>query len=120
MNINIKKSSDIVGAIDEYAESKLAPLAKFIKHFDETGEAEMWLEVSRTSDHHKKGDVFKASIDLRLPKKSLHADAYEEDIHTAIDHARDILRLEIDKYKTQFVELHKKKLGNNDDADIAL
>ena len=107
MKINIKKFEDLTDALEAYVESKLAPLAKFVKHFDETGEAEIWLEASRTTKHHKKGELFKVAIDLRLPKKILRAEAYEEDVRTAIDRARDMLRLEIDKYKKQFVEVKK-------------
>ena len=111
MKINIKKITNLTAGLEDYIESKLAPLAKFVKHFDETGEAAIWLEISRTTKHHKKGEVFKVAVDLRLPKKILRAEAYEKDIRTAIDQARNMLRSEIDKYKTQFVELKKKKLG---------
>lgn len=111
MKINIKRSPDLDADLDGYIEAKLSPLAKFVKHFDEAGDAEIWIEIARTTEHHKKGEVFKAAIDLRIPKKVLHAEAYEEDIRTAIDQARDILRSEIEKYKTQFVEVNKKRLG---------
>jgi len=111
MKINIKKSSDLTSVLQDYIDDKLSSLAKFVKHFDETGEAEIWLEITRTTKHHKKGEVFKAAVDLRLPKKILRAEAYEKDIRTAIDQARNTLRLEIDKYKTQFVALKKRKLG---------
>lgn len=102
---------DLTPSLMDYLEEKLLPLAKFVKHFDETGEAEIWLEISRMSSHHKKGDVFKAAVDLRLPKKILRAEEYEKDIHTAIDKARNTLRLEIAKYKTQFTKLTRGKAG---------
>jgi ribosomal subunit interface protein len=109
MKINIKKSLHLTADLAAYVEKKLLPLAKFVKHFDETGEAEIWLEISRTTNHHKKGDVFKAAVDLRLPKKILRAEEYEKDVRTAIDKARNTLRLEIAKYKTQFTELTRKR-----------
>jgi len=104
MKITIKKTKDLVTpALEEYIEDKLASLAKFVKQFDATGEAAIWLEISRTTKHHKKGEVYLAAADLRLPHKILRAEEYAEDIRVAIDRARDTLRLEIDKYKTKFL-----------------
>jgi ribosomal subunit interface protein len=107
MNINIKKSIDLTSALETYIEKKLLPLAKFVKPFDETGEAAIWLEVSRTTKHHKKGEVYFAAVDLRLPKKIIRAEAYAEDVRKAIDQAKDTLRLEIKKYKTQFLKVER-------------
>ena len=109
MKISIKRSVDLTPSLETYIESKLVPLAKFVKPFDATGEAAIWLEISRTSKHHKKGSVFFASIDLRLPKKILRAEAYAENVRRAIDEARDTLRLEIQKYKTQFAKVTRGK-----------
>ena len=104
MKINIKKTTDITQSLRIYIEEKLEPLAKFVQRFDETGEAAIWLEISRTTKHHKKGEVFKAAADLRLPGKILRAEEYAIDIRTAIDQARDTLRIEIEKYRTRFLE----------------
>lgn len=109
MQINIKASTDLTPSLKIYIESKLAPLAKFIKHFDETGEAAIWLEISRTSKHHKKGnEVYMAAADLRLPKKILRAEEYAEDARKAIDNAKDTLRQEIEKYKARFTERKRR------------
>lgn len=101
MKINITKASDMTPSLQTYIDDKLGSLAKFVKHFDERGEAEIWLELSRTTEHHRKGEVFKVAADLRLPKKILRAEEYAEDIRVAIDHARNTLHLEIEKYKTK-------------------
>jgi ribosomal subunit interface protein len=103
MKINIKASTDLTPSLRIYIEEKLMPLAKFVKRFDETGEAAIWLEVSRTTRHHRKGEVFVAAADLRLPRHILRAEEHAEDIRTAIDRAKDTLRLEIEKYKTRFM-----------------
>ncbi len=101
MKITITKASDLTPSLSIYIETKFGSLAKYVKKFDEKGEAEIWLEVSRTSQHHRKGEVFKAAADLRLPKKILRAEEYADDIRVAIDRARNTLRLEIEKYKTK-------------------
>lgn len=110
MKINVKKTPDLVSpSLEVYIEEKLSPLAKFVKQFDETGEAEIWLEISRTTKHHRKGEVFMAAADLRLPHKILRAEEYADDIRKAIDRTKDTLRLEIKKYKTRFTELKRGK-----------
>ena len=101
MKINIKAGTDLTPSFRRYIEEKLGTLAKFIKRFDETGEAEIWLEISRTTRHHRKGDVFVAAVGLRLPRKVLRAEEYAGDARAAINRARDTLRLEIEKYKTR-------------------
>jgi ribosomal subunit interface protein len=111
MNINIKKTAQLTEAFEAYIEKKFLTLSKFVKHFEAAGEAEVWLEISRTTKRHRHGEVFKVAADLQLPKKILRAETYAEDMRTAIDEAKNTLRNEIDKYKTQFVALDKKKLG---------
>jgi ribosomal subunit interface protein len=111
MNIIIKKTAQVTEGFENTIQKKFLTLTKFVKHFDETGEAEIWVEISRTTKRHRHGEVFKVTADLRLPKKILRAETYAEDMRTAIDEAKNTLRTEIEKYKTQFVELHKKKLG---------
>ena len=111
MKIIVQKSIGIGDSLETYVEKKMSPLAKFITHLEEGGEAELRLEIGRTSKHHKKGEVFKATADLHLPKKTLRAEEYAEDIRTAIDNARNTLRLEIAKYKTRFVDLDRKQLS---------
>lgn len=112
MKINIKTIQlDLTPSLQAYAEKKLSPLSKFVKRFDEDGEAEVRLEISRLTKHHKKGEVFSASADLRLPKRILRAESTTSDIYAAVDKVRNELTLEIQKYKTQFLEIKKKKLG---------
>ncbi len=104
MRITITKSVDRTPSLETYVESKLAPLAKFMKNFDAAGEAEIWIEISRTTRRQRKGEVYCAAADLRLPKKIIRAEEYADDISTAIDQVKDTLRLEIEKYKTKLVE----------------
>jgi ribosomal subunit interface protein len=102
MNITIKKTLDVTPPLETYIEEKLSPVAKFIKPYDQDGTVELHLEVSRTSNHHKKGEeVFLACADLGLPGKVLRAEASAADIRKAIDELRNILHMEIEKYKTK-------------------
>ena len=114
MKIIIRKITDSTLAFETYIEEKLLPLAKLVKPFEKGGETEMVLDIIRTSRHHGKGDeIFLAAADVRLPKKIIRAEEYAASMRMAIDHVRDTLKIEIEKYKTQFVEINKKKLDKN-------
>jgi ribosomal subunit interface protein len=103
MKINIKATRlDLTPSIERYIEDKLGALAKFVKKFDETGQPELWVEIARTTRHHRHGAyVFMAEADIRLPGKILRGAEYGEDVRAAIDKLRTVLRLEIEKYKTR-------------------
>lgn len=110
MKINLQKGNQLVSpAVEAYIEERLMPLAKFVQHFDETGEAEIWLEVARTTHHHKKGEVFFVAADLRLPRHILRAEEYADDIHAAIDAVKDKLHAEIEKYRSKSLDRRKGK-----------
>jgi ribosomal subunit interface protein len=110
MKITIKKTLDVTPPLETYIENKLAPLSKFVKHFEEKGETELWLEVSRTTQHHKKGEeIFMAIADLKLGGKILRSEAAASDIRKAIDEMRDTMHMEIEKYKTQHSRTDKRE-----------
>ncbi len=110
MRINIKTIKvDLTPSLKTYIEDKLGPLAKFISRFDVTGEAEIWLEIVRTTRHHRHGDVFWAAADLRLPHKILRAEKTSTDARAAVDAVKDTLRLEIEKYRDRFLKVRRGK-----------
>jgi ribosomal subunit interface protein len=113
MNITIKKTLDVTLPLETYIEKKLMPLAKFVEPFEKDGEITLRLEVSRTSDHHRKGDeIFMAAIDLDLPGNVLRSEASASDIRKAIDEVRAMMQMEIQKYKSRHsrsTETERKK-----------
>ena len=100
MKINIKASNlDLTPALNEYLEEKIGSLSKFLKKYEMEGEVLAQVEVARTTKHHHQGDVFRAEVNLTLPKKVLRGVAEKEDIRTAIDEVKSELQREIVKYK---------------------
>ncbi|MFH0891098.1 MAG: ribosome-associated translation inhibitor RaiA [Candidatus Liptonbacteria bacterium] len=105
MQINIKATElDLTPALKVYIEQKMGVIARLLKRFEASGQPELWLEVARTTHHHRRGEVFMAEADLRLPGKVLRAKHEDVNIRTAIDELQVKLRLEIDKYKTRKVD----------------
>ncbi len=102
MKITTKKTLDVTASLEIYIEEKLGSIGKMVASYEKDGDAELRVEVARTTQHHKKGDeVFFASADLRLPGKVLRCEASASDIRKAIDEVRDMLHGEVEKYKAK-------------------
>lgn len=87
MQLDIKaKNLELTPAIRTYAEAKLATLDAKVKRFGTAVSAE--IEVGKTSRHHKKGEVFRAEVHVRLPGKLVYAEALHSDLYTAIGNAK--------------------------------
>lgn len=105
MKIQIKYTNfDHSPILHQYIEKKIGTLERLIKRFDTDGVALARVEVGRTSQHHHKGSVYRAEINLDLPGKMLRAVDEDWDIRVALDKARDRLRREVMKYKERLKE----------------
>ena len=100
MNITIKaKNLDLTPSIKDYINDKIGSLSKLLSQFETQGDVLCEVEIARTSNHHNKGDVFYAEINLRLPNKMLRAEDEDFDIRVAIDRVRDRMQHDLIKYK---------------------
>ncbi len=93
MNIKIKTTAlSLTPAISEYIEKKLDTIEKFFK--DDTT-AKFDIELAKTTNHHKKGDIFRAEIHIIAKGINTYASSEKEDLYTAIDMVRDEILREI-------------------------
>ncbi|MBI2888990.1 MAG: ribosome-associated translation inhibitor RaiA [Candidatus Liptonbacteria bacterium] len=105
MNLNLKATGfEWTPALKSFVEKKLGTLQKFVKRFDAEGDIELRVEIAKTTEHHKKGVIFRAEANLRLPKELVRAEECAEDVRVAIDRLHHVLEVEIAKYKTKFVD----------------
>lgn len=87
-------------SLHRYAAEKLVrPVRELLGRHPAYQAATLDLELVHGSRHHKKGKVWEAIANLRLPGKTFWQEARAEDIHAAVDKLEDILKLEIKKYK---------------------
>lgn len=87
MNINIKATGfELTEAIRDYVNTKLGSVEKVIKNPDS---AYMYVEVGKESDHHQKGDVYKAEVKVDTAGQSFYAVEHESDLYAAIDEVKD-------------------------------
>lgn len=106
MKINLKtKNFSLTPSIKNYLEHKLNSLDKFLPA-DESIFAEV--DLSKTTKHHQKGNVFRAEVNLRLPGRLVRASAIKWDLRVAIDSAIDDILKEIKTNKEKNISLNKK------------
>ncbi|OHB20213.1 MAG: ribosomal subunit interface protein [Parcubacteria group bacterium RIFCSPLOWO2_01_FULL_48_18] len=102
---------ELTPAIEQYVRQKLDSVRRLIVRIDASNVAEADVEIERTTRHHRRGLVYRAEINLALPKELLRAEALSEDIRLAVNEATEELRRQIKKYKakleTQFRQARK-------------
>ncbi len=87
MRINIKATGiELTSAISDYAEKKVISLEKYL---ESNTDVVAHVEVGKTTQHHKSGDVFRAEIHLQGGGLDLYAVSDQADLYAAIDLVRD-------------------------------
>ncbi len=110
MNIKItSKNFDITPAIDDYVTKKISTLQKFLNPREEIL---CEVEIGRTTNHHKSGDIFRAEVNIVEPgSKQIFAVAEKEDLYAAIDIVRDEAERLIVSQKTKNATLFRRGAG---------
>ncbi|MCX6754709.1 MAG: ribosome-associated translation inhibitor RaiA [Candidatus Nomurabacteria bacterium] len=105
MNINIKATNiELTDAINDYINKRLSPISKFEKK----GEILSRVEVGRTTNHHKKGDVFRAEIFIEINGTEFYAFSEKDDLYAAIDEAKEDLSRQVINNKDRKQTLFKR------------
>jgi putative sigma-54 modulation protein len=89
---------DITPAIRSYTEEKVRMLERLV---DADEQIFVEIELGKTTEHHQRGDVFRAEITMKTPHGSHRAEAEKEDLYAAIDVAKDDLAGELKKDKAK-------------------
>lgn len=77
---------DLTPAILEYVNKRISSLEKFVKNGNAiTGQ----VEVGKTTNHHKQGDVFRSEFALEINGESYYAQSETSDLYVAIDMTRE-------------------------------
>ena len=106
MNIKIKTTNfGLTPAIQTYVEEKIGSLEKLLPN-DSSISADV--EIGKTTNHHNKGDIFKAEVNLVISGRLRRAVAEEWDLRVAIDKVKDELQREIKSSKEKNFSLYKK------------
>lgn len=108
MRIEIKGAAILTPALKEYVIKKFQQLSRFVKREEQRGESVLFVEVAKTTNHHKKGPVFYAEATLRLAKNILRAESLSSDVKSAIDQLKGVFKREVLRYKEK-TDTRKKR-----------
>jgi ribosomal subunit interface protein len=103
MNIIIKGTNlELHNDLKEYVNEKIGGLKKFIENENvDSNSVTARVELAKTTRHHQHGDIYKAEVNLDLPKKMFRAVSESDDIYKSIDNIKDELREMINSYKDE-------------------
>jgi len=92
--------------IQDYLDKKMEAIYKLIDPNDTSVSCQV--ELGRTSNHHKSGDVFMAEINLRMGGKDFRVVSEQETLLAAMDEAKDEILREIKGYKSKQITLVRR------------
>ena len=98
-------------ALKTYATEKVMALLARLATAPEVAQAmHVDIEMIRETQHHRKGEIWKAAATITLPqqKHSLHASAMHSDIYAAVDLLVEEIEHEMQTYKGRFVSLMRR------------
>ena len=103
MNIIIKGTNlELHNDLKEYVNEKIGGLKKFIKNEDVNSDSVIVrVELAKTTQHHQHGDIYKAEVNLQLPKKMFRSVDESDDIYKSIDKVKDELKEMVNSYKDE-------------------
>lgn len=102
MRTNIKATDlALTPDISEYLEKRLAAIEKFMAYASEP--AIIDVEIGRTTRHHQSGDIYRAEINIHRGQRSFRAVQEAQDLHAAIDAAKDKMMEELRSSKEKRV-----------------
>ena len=90
---NLDLTPEVKGAIEE----KIATSDKFVSHINAPVEA--FVEVAVETRHRKKGKIYYAEANIKVPGEIIRSEAREENIYKAINTVKDELQALLKKYK---------------------
>ena len=110
MKINFQaKNIEITEAIHDYVEKKVTNLGKLLADIEERdGEVIVLFGISKTTHHHKGGEVFHADCSINIKGKKFYSSVNKQDLYEAIDEVKEDLFREITKNKDRKQTLFKR------------
>lgn len=103
---NLKATNmTLTPAITDYLDKRLSALDKFIDNPDSVA---LDVEVGKTTNHHKSGEIFRAELNFHSGKAHMRAVAEKEDLYAAIDEVKDELVRELTQYKSKKRDLVRR------------
>lgn len=97
---------ELTPAIKGYVEEKVGQLERLVD--TSTGGVRAEVEVGKTTDHHRHGDVFKSEINLYVSGAVYRAVTTTSDLYAAIDEMKDEVARQIVSKKNKNQTLFRR------------
>ena len=110
ININLKTTNmELTEAINDYVTKRVTNLGKLLKKIKESGgEVMVYFEVTKTTNHHKGGLIYRANCNITVDGNQFYSQSEKEDLYEAIDDCKDQLFNNIKKKKEKKQAFFKK------------
>lgn len=106
MTTNIKGTNiELTTAITDYVNKKIESIGKFAPSGEEMI---VYVEVGKTTNHHKQGNYFKAEFDVTIDGEKFFTGSEKSDLYKAIDDAKDEVVRKIKSNKKRKTTLFKR------------
>lgn len=107
MRISIKATNiEMSEALRLYVTERIESVQKLTTAEEESLHAAV--EIGKTTNHHKNGEVFRAEVNFHVAHTLIRAVAVKDDIYAAIDEMRDELARELTSFKDKDRTLMRK------------
>jgi len=109
------KNLELTEGLQNFIEDRISSIKKFIDVLKEdtpAGQktlAEVFVEVEKETEHHKKGKIYSCRLEVRLPGKLLVVKSENDDPNKAVVDAKKAMREEIEKYKFKNIDRNRRK-----------
>lgn len=91
---------DLTPSIRKHVDDQIGSIEKLLTD-KQSSYAQARVEIGRPSEHHRKGDVYYAEVNLRLGSRVVRATESHNDVRTALDMVRDEIKRQLRKSKTK-------------------
>lgn len=98
---------ELTPAISDYIEEKVGGLKKYLASMDNSA-VEARVEVGKITEHHHKGNIFRAEVNLKVTRHLLRAEHESDDIYAAIDLVHDELKRQIVSLKGKMIDKRRR------------
>lgn len=96
---------ELTDAIKGYATEKMETLTKFFDNIQHIA-----IDVGMRGNHHNKGDIFYAEVNMNIPGRIVRVEKEEQDLYKAIDKVKDHLKVELEQVKEKMRRRDKEEL----------
>jgi len=106
MKINIKATGiELTTSVSDYVTKKISSLEKYVA---ESADVVAQVEVGKSTNHHKSGDIFKAEVHIIGGGLDLYAVSEQADLYAAIDLVKDDMAQKLSHIKGKKEALHRR------------